>query len=232
MTFDAPAAGVVVAQPERGFRYAVDVFWLVGFALAQAPSPLPPGLRAIDLGTGSGIAALLLAARGIPCVGVDVRPEWTALWAESLARSSVVAPVSLRVADVADVAALGGPYGLAVCNPPYFTASDGPGAPDPWKRAARTESTADLAGFVRAAVAVVPDGPACFVVPRDRDEELVAIGAALGRAPIGWARIGRRRSVVALGAGPAVPAEQLGPDDPRVLGWIARARGEPVTDPR
>ncbi|MEQ1503891.1 MAG: hypothetical protein ABMB14_16740, partial [Myxococcota bacterium] len=79
MTFDAPAPGVVIAPPARGFRYTSDAMWLVGFALATGPRPT----GALDLGTGSGVVAALLAARGIPSVGVDVRPEWAPLWAET-----------------------------------------------------------------------------------------------------------------------------------------------------
>lgn len=216
-TRDTPAPGVVVWQPRRGFRYAADVFWLVGFALeAGVPD------HAADLGTGSGVAALLLGARGVPTVGFDARPEWAPLWARSLAESDVGGRVRLERRDVRD--GIGGPYPLVVANPPYFAAGRGPAAPDAWKAAARTETTATLADFVRVAVgALTPDGRAVFVLPRDRETEIVP-------PPVGvltrGARVGRRRVLVELRRdGEAAPFVSIDERDPRVARWYALARG-------
>jgi tRNA1Val (adenine37-N6)-methyltransferase len=219
VTLDRPAPGLVVAQPRRGFRYGSEAFWLVGFALEGG---VPR--TALDLGTGSGIAALLLARLGVVTVGVDVRGEWEPLWERTLHLSDPM-PVSLRVGDAGRLA--GPRVDLVVSNPPFFAAGSGPVAPDPWKRAARTESTATLADFVRAGVAL--GARACLVVPTEREAEIVALAHDLGAGVSRWVRVGRRRVLVELiagvrtGSGPV----EIGEDADRVRSWlrVVRAAG-------
>jgi tRNA1(Val) A37 N6-methylase TrmN6 len=188
---DTPAEGVVVFQPRRGFRYGSEAFWLVGFALeAELPR------TAVDLGTGSGIAAFLLAARGVDALGIDVRDEWAPLWAASLAASTVQPRL-----ETTDVRAVSGRFDLAVSNPPYF--ATGPMAPDAWKAAARTESTATLAEFVQAALRIA--ARACFVLPLEREPEAIAVAGGASRR----VQVGRRRALVELRPGPTAAAERI-----------------------
>ena len=213
MTSDRPAPGLVIWQPARGFRYGAEAFWVAGFALEGGAAA-----TALDLGTGSGIVALLLARQGLAVTGFDVRPEWAPLWARTLAASSVSA--DLRVGDLRDAR---GPVDLVVSNPPYFLARTGPTSPDEWKSAARTESTATLADFVDVAVeALAPGGRACFVIPREREPELLARG--IHRR---WVRVGSRRSLVELvpGASAAEVPDAVAEDDPRPRAWYAAVTG-------
>jgi tRNA1Val (adenine37-N6)-methyltransferase len=189
MTLDCPAPGVFVAQPDRGFRYTSDAMWLAGFALSTGPRPR----NALDLGTGSGVVALLLGAQGIETLGLELRPEWAELWATTLARSATPARVELRQADVREP--LPATFELVVANPPFFPQGTGPVAPDPWKRAARTESTATLRDFLDAArSALAEGGRACIIVPREREGEVRQHALVVSR----WLRIGRRRSLFCL----------------------------------
>lgn len=185
MTRDTPAAGLVIWQPARAFRYGAEAFWLAGFALDGG---MPR--TAIDLGTGSGIAAGLLAARGIAALGVDVRPEWRPLWDRTLAESAVAGAFDLRVVDVSNIS---GTYDLAIANPPYFPAGSGPASPDPWKAAARTEAGATIGDFVRAATRVAQR--ACFVVPVEREADVVAASSWSASRIV---RVGRKRSLIEL----------------------------------
>ena len=127
LTADGPADGLVIWQPERGFRYGSEAFWLVGFAL-EGGTPT----RALDLGTGSGVIAFLLARLGIAAVGVDVMAAWEPCWHRSLADSRPPLP-ELRIADVAD--GVPGSFDLVVSNPPFYAAGSGPIAADAWKAA-------------------------------------------------------------------------------------------------
>lgn len=221
VTLEHPAPGLVVAQPRRGFRYSAEAFWLAGFALEGGPAE-----DAVELGTGSGIVALLLASHGLQVVGYDVRPEWEICWAETLARSRFPGSLRLEVRDVA--APIPDRVDLVVSNPPFFPAGNGPASADPWKAAARTESTASLRRFVEAGLeALRPRGRLCLVVPAERIAE-VERAARTGR--IGLRRVvtvGRRRVLVELGEPTRdVKREALREDDPRVLGWytaVARA---------
>ena len=225
VTADRPAPGLVVLQPARGFRYGAESFWLSGFALEV----LPAARDALDLGTGSGIAALLLARRGLDVLGIELRSEWRPLWEQSLARSTVAGRARLRTCDVRDVS---GAFDLVVSNPPYFPAESGPAASDLWRATARTESTASLAEFVAVALRCLrPGGRACLVVPRDREEEVTGAGGHVVRV----VRVGRRRSLVALAHEPGSAAErtETTEDGPLCAGWygaVAGAHGPPYRD--
>lgn len=214
---DVPADGLGVAQPERGFRYGSEAFWLVGFAL-EGGRPR----AALDLGTGSGVMAFLLARLGIETTGIDVRPEWGPLWAQSLAASAW--RPTLRIEDVRD--APEGSFDLVVSNPPYFRTTDGPTPPDPYRAAARAETEGTLSDFVSAAFrATGGRGRACFVLPTDRRGDLLDAAARIGWSALRASRVGRRRWLVELGVGPPGPEPAWGEQDPKVLGWVAAARG-------
>jgi tRNA1(Val) A37 N6-methylase TrmN6 len=215
LTVENPAHGVVIAQPARGFRYTSDAMWLVGFALDG-----PRATRALDLGTGSGVMAMLLAAHGVPTVGIDLEPAWEAGWRETLAKSTLPVEVELRHGDLRE--GVGGPYGLVVANPPFFAAGAGPGSPDPWRRAARTESGATLADFLSVGCGALAEaGRMCVIVPREREDEVLAGPLPADR----WVRIGRRRSLFGLsaGRGRAVAPESYAERDPQVVAWVHTA---------
>lgn len=123
-------------------------------------------------------------------MGLDARPEWRALWERTLADSVVPGTFELRIGDVNDAI---GSYDLAISNPPYFPIGSGPRSPDAWKAAARTESTATIADFVRAATRVAQR--ACFVVPVEREADVLAATAWIATRIV---RVGRRRSLIEL----------------------------------
>ncbi|WP_280275003.1 class I SAM-dependent methyltransferase [Nocardia wallacei] len=86
-----------------------------------ARAPVPDGTRfAVDLGTGTGVLAALLARRGVPRVlGTDLSPQAVACARENLGRLGL-GDVEIRHGDLfPDVRA-----DLIVCNPPWL-----PGTP-------------------------------------------------------------------------------------------------------
>lgn len=185
---------------------------MVGFALEGG---MPA--TAVDLGTGSGIMAFLLAKAGVVTSGVDVQPQWAPYWETSLAQSRFQPVLSLG-----NVAQLRGRWDLAVSNPPYFPAGSGPSAPDEFKAAARTESVATLADFLAAGLRVADR--LCVVLPVERDEEAAPENAYRSR----HVRVGRRRSLVEwrVGTGDMAPIETVSETDERVARWYGLARGE------
>ncbi|MBW2255519.1 MAG: methyltransferase domain-containing protein [Deltaproteobacteria bacterium] len=215
---------MVVYQPQHGFRYGSEVFWLVGFALEGRVAH-----TAADLGTGSGVAALLLGAQGIATVGVDLRPEWRACWERSLGESVPSAPVRFVCADVRDWR--GEPVDLVVSNPPFFPRSTGPASSDAWKAAARTESTATLRDFLGTALDVLAEaGRACLVLPVERTLEITATAKSLGGRTARRVQVGRRRVLVEVtrAPGPTAPVVVLDEHDQRVRGWYARLGARPA----
>lgn len=175
---ERPAPGLWVAQPTRGFRYAMDAVLLAAFA---AEGGLPDAV--VDAGAGSGVVGLLLARAGAARVTLlDVRPEWRAAQEWSIAASGLAGRVEARTGDLRDWAAAPAP--LVVMNPPYFSPAAGPVSPDPVRAAARST----LHGTLDALLAALPRVGArvAVVLPAGLEDRaagvLRAAGAPLRRA--------------------------------------------------
>lgn len=158
LTREVPAPGLVVWQPRRGYRYGVEVYLLADFALRGG------GGRVVDLGCGSGVVGLLMAAAGCPTTLVDRDPRWLSVARRNVSESAVEG----AVVD-ADVRALEGAWDLAVSNPPWFE-PDEPIPPDPWKAVSRAMLHGRVADFVAAGLRVAPR--VCVVTRVERRAEL------------------------------------------------------------
>lgn len=173
---DSPAPGLVVYQPARGYRYALDPILLVGWALLGGRPD-----AALDVGTGSGVMALLLARQGIPTLGLDVRPEWIALARRSAAESDDGAggPLPVRF-ECSDIRIWNGsPAPLALCNPPYLPLGRGRLPPDPLRAAARHELAGALSELVPALARA--GERIAMVLPQGRAAEAEALLGEAGR---------------------------------------------------
>ncbi len=152
-TRETPAPGLVCYQPRRGYRYGVEAYALAAFAL----DPLP--VRALDLGTGSGIVALLMASRGVAVTGIERDERWAEGWERSVAESGLT--LRLLRGDVRNLPLPS--VDVAVANPPWFDPAAGPRSPDDHKANARTALAGGPAEFVAAGLRCAPR--VCVVVP-------------------------------------------------------------------
>lgn len=164
---EAPARGLVVWQPRRGYRFGVEVYLLADFALRGG------GGRVVDLGCGSGVVGLLMAAAGCSITLVDREPRWLEVARRNLQESSVDG----AVLD-SDVRSLAGDWDLAVSNPPWFE-PDEPIPPDPWKAVSRAMLHGRVRDFVAAGLRVAPR--VCLVTRPEREAELAHPGAHVAR---------------------------------------------------
>ena len=161
-----------VIQSKSGYRFSLDALLLARFAVVRK------GKRGIDLGTGNGVVALILASRepSLKITGLEIQAEM----AERAARSAALNGLSDRVSIVqGDVRApegifSAGSFDIAVCNPPYRRLASGRINPNDEKRVARHEIKANLGDFVRAAAYWLCRGGAMSVVyPATRMTDLL-----------------------------------------------------------
>ncbi len=177
-TVDSPAPGLWVHQPARGYRYAMDPLLLVGFVVEGTPSGAER--RFVELGTGGGVAALLLARLGWVGEGIDVQQAPLALARRSAADSGLRAQLRFTAADGRAWAARGAPRApVALCNPPYWPAQSGPLPADPVVAASRFALHGDLDALIPALVAM--GERVALVLPMARVGEAARLLAAAGR---------------------------------------------------
>ncbi len=179
LTDDTLLGGRVrLRQPRHGYRAAIDP------VLLAAATPATPGASVLDVGTGSGAAALALAARVADCriTGLEVQRDLVRLAAENVALNGLEPRVEVMAGDLRHPPPrlAPGSFDVVMANPPHLEAGRGPAPPDPGRAAARVEGEADLAEWIRfAALMVRPKGAVVLIHRADRLDALLA--AVFGR---------------------------------------------------
>lgn len=185
ITEDALLDGRVrLRQPARGHRAGTDAVLLAAFADARA------GDHVADLGSASGAAGLMLAAR--VALGqltlIERDPALVALAAENIGLNGLagraVACEADAFAERAAWAASGAPFeaaDLCLTNPPFFPEGSR-ASPDPGRRAAHVLEGGTLADWLAAAARLLrPRGRLCLIHRADQIETcLAALRPAFG----------------------------------------------------
>jgi len=181
---------VRLLQPRGGYRAAIDP------VLLAAAARLGPEARVLDLGCGTGAAALCLAARRADAQvwGIERQPEYAALARRSAELSGLAARVTVAEGDALDRAAVpAGSFDAAIANPPYFLS--GNPAPDAGRAAAHHGGAADLTLWVMAAArALKPRGGLTLIHQAERlDDVLAALAPSFGAVEVIplWPKAGR-----------------------------------------
>lgn len=215
-TIDTPIPGLSLYQPKEGFRYTSDSYWLAGFSIENSPFPK----NALDLGTGSGIIAFLLASRNIHTTGLDKYGDWIPFWEKTLANYTGTTPPRLIHCDVLDTTRFS-TFDLIVSNPPYFASKNTFVSPNPWKATARTESNATLSDFLTTATKHMHDNSRiCMSIPQNRTEELNQHALLKGLCLSRCYHIGHKRTLVEYTFQKSQPSVlQIQPSDPKLQQW-------------
>ena len=173
-TADAICGGRLrVIQRKRGYRFSLDALLLAHFALLRAGDDL------IDLGTGGGIIALILAKR-FCCgrvLGVDIQEGLVEMARRSVVLNGLDGHVEICQGDVRNPAGFceSQSFSAAVFNPPYRRLRSGRMNPDSEKAVARHELAGTAGDFLMAAAhALRPDGRAYAIYPVSRMVEMLA----------------------------------------------------------
>ncbi len=162
---------VKILQPVNGFRAAIDPVFLAATVAAM------PGDQVLDVGSGTGAAALALRARikGVSVTGMDVQPGLIALATRSAARNGFEETTRFIEVDIAQPpsAVLAMKFDHVMSNPPFLVANRGQRPKDQARALATIESSADLATWLRFMDGRLRDGGTLSVIHRaDRANEI------------------------------------------------------------
>ncbi len=184
--------------------------------VAQAPLPAGaagPGSLAFDIGTGTGVLALLLARRGVRrVIATDLDPRALACAADNAARLGVAGQVEFVAADMFPT----GRAPLVVCNPPWVPTP----ANAAIERAVYDPDSAMLRAFLGGLAAHLAPGGEGWLIMSDLAEHL---GLRTRDEMTAWIAQGGLRVVARLDTRPT-HRKAADPNDP-----LFAARAKEVT---
>jgi tRNA1Val (adenine37-N6)-methyltransferase len=139
---------LTLSQATGGYRFSLEAFLLADFVSATSASPI------LDLGTGCGVVALLLARRfpQARILGMELQTSLASIAHQNVLQNRAASQVSIVQADARHAAKLfaAGAFGVVVSNPPYRVVGSGRLNPHLEKATARHELTLTLAQLVQA----------------------------------------------------------------------------------
>ena len=163
---------LILLQPKDGFRASIDPI------LLAASVPVKSGDRVLDVGTGSGAAALSLLAREpwAWVTGLDIQANLIALANRSATRNQMVERATFVVGDLTSNQLQNrlGIYDHVMSNPPFFESSSGQVPKNKSRALATVESTADLRSWIDFMVSALRDGGTITLIHRaERENEII-----------------------------------------------------------
>ena len=153
----------IIQDPEK-FCFGMDAVLLSGFATA------PEGRRVLDLGTGTGIIPILMAAktRARELVGLEIQAESVDMANRSVLFNDLQTRVKIVQGDIKEAGNLfdAASFDVVTSNPPYMIGGHGLRNPDAPKAIARHEIMCDLEDVVKAAAKCLKSGGKFYMVHR------------------------------------------------------------------
>jgi tRNA1Val (adenine37-N6)-methyltransferase len=174
-TLDEILAGRLrIFQRKRGYRFSVDAILLAHFVSLKSKS------KAIDLGTGSGIIPLILAARfpHVAWIGLEIQAELAKLANKSIQLNCLQDHINIVNGDARKIKNIFSAHSFdaVTFNPPYRKINSGRINPDQEKAIARHEVKGSLEDFLQAAKYLLkPAGKVFTIYPAKRLAELVSV---------------------------------------------------------
>ncbi|RKJ51932.1 tRNA1(Val) (adenine(37)-N6)-methyltransferase [bacterium 1XD42-54] len=174
--------GFQIIQNGKLFCFGMDAVLLSGFAKVKEQG------TALDLGTGTGIIPILLAAKtqGRHFTGLEISPTSADMAARSVLLNDLQEKVEIVRGDIKEAGELFAPasFDTVTSNPPYMMGQHGLVNPDLEKAAARHEILCTLEDVVRAAAKLVRPGGSFFLVHRPfRLAEIICTMVKYGLEP-------------------------------------------------
>lgn len=166
-TLDRLACGdLSIYQKKKGYRYSLDAY-LLGAFVEEAP-----GTEVIEIGSGSGVVSILLAAmKGLVMTGVEIQEDLAEMSRRSVERAGLEDRITITCSDIRDYK--GPRVDAIVTNPPYRPLKTGRINPHGQKAVARHEIFLDLDTLLKRSHELLrPSGRFYIVYPSWRLPDL------------------------------------------------------------
>jgi len=162
-----------VLQKEKGYRFSVDSLLLADFVA------LKRGERVVDLGTGSGVVAMILALRfpEVSIAEVEIQEDLADMAGRNIALNGLEDRIRVYPGDVKKIRELfdSRSFDVAVFNPPYRRLNSGRINPDHERAVARHEIRGTIDDFlVSARYLLKNSGRVYAIYPATRGVQLIA----------------------------------------------------------
>lgn len=171
---DLQYEGLKIIQKKDGFCFGVDAVLLANFAAVSKDA------RVIDIGTGTGVIAILLAAKtqAREVVGIDIQDDVADMAARSVRLNNLEGKVKILCCDIKNASREFGPasFDYVVCNPPYMAANAGLVNLNDAKAISRHEIKCSLEDIITAAAQIlVPGGKIAMIYRPHRFADLICL---------------------------------------------------------
>lgn len=211
-TTDALLGGLVrLKQPRKGQRASADAVMLAAAITAKGHA------QVLELGCGSGVAMLCLAARlkNVTVAGVELQPDLAALCARNIAANSFEDRLNVYEGDLRARRIAGltpNSFDQVFANPPYFDAARHRVSPHAGRATARAEAEdADVGHWIAAMLRYAkPNAGLTLIHKTDRLGDILAAlhgkAGAIRVIPL-WSRPGQpaKRVIVKAVKGSKAP---------------------------
>jgi tRNA1Val (adenine37-N6)-methyltransferase len=173
---------VKIFQKEKGYRFSVDALLLAHFVRVKE------GELIADLGTGSGVIAIIVAQRR-ECgrvVAVDIQEELVDMARRSVMLNDLQEKVNICHGDIKKIETLFRPetFDISILNPPYRKLKSGRINPDDQKSIARHEIAGTLHDFLKASTYLLrKSGRVYIIYPATRMVGLLSSMRTAGMEP-------------------------------------------------
>ncbi len=153
----------IIQDPEK-FCFGMDAVLLSGFASA------PEGGRVLDLGTGTGIIPILMAAKtpATELIGLEIQEESADMAQRSVILNDLQSKIKIVQGDIKEAGQLfdAASFDVVTSNPPYMIGGHGLKNPDGPKAIARHEVLCNLEDVIKAAARLLKSGGKFYMVHR------------------------------------------------------------------